>query len=431
MASDSNTRSLDKGFVGDPVRRGMQQGLLAGIPAAEGMEGDPTCGQVELRTDQAMDPGRRDRIGPAQDVRLPVVVGSTEKDHAALQGALQVQGPADRERPAGRRRGAAGSASAAQGLDVLSGLGLQRRERGVFESRPDLALPAAIEVLDRRLKASLPRRHKDWHDVEAQTDAGDSADTVRVLVRPPKAAVVVELRVGRSPDTGPMLDQRFHRHFRGDLATRPRRRQAAMQRDGGQYLDIRATPDYQTSHDVEAIEFRHALCDGWQVPPAGRGRPSQPSEAIQGAAALQNTPNGANRGHSWLQEPLQFAVNGPRAVLAQVAGLLQPAPQAQDQLLEVGRDPIRGGPAATRPVLPGRTVQPLLACSIHPPLDRRQTDLMRAGHGSHRDPTTDRLHHLAAPLGLGVFVPRQPPYATVFSALYRPRVADPPVTWGC
>lgn len=60
---------------------------------------------------------------------------------------------------------------------------------------PDLGLPQCVEALDRVLYPVLERRREHGDDAELQTQAGDAADGVRMLMRSLKHRVVVELSV--------------------------------------------------------------------------------------------------------------------------------------------------------------------------------------------------------------------------------------------
>src|SRR5713101_7285005 len=108
MTSDSVRRSLEKPLSGYRVGGGAQEGLVGGVPASQGVEVDAVGGEVDLCADQAMDPGRCNQVGVAEQLNLAAVVGAPEKDHAALQGVLEIEGPVRREPAPGRSRFKAG-----------------------------------------------------------------------------------------------------------------------------------------------------------------------------------------------------------------------------------------------------------------------------------------------------------------------------------
>lgn len=228
-----------------------------------------------------------------------------------------------------------------------------------------------------------------------------------------------------------MLEQGFDHCFRGDFAARPGSGQAAMQRDRVEHFDVSAAPDHQPCHDVEAVEFRRAPGHGRQIPAGRRGWVSQSSATIQGAPALQHPPNGPHRGAHARALGQQLAVDGHGPILAQVAGRFQFAAQAQHELLGLDRQAIDCGPAASRMILPVHPIQPLARSAPDPPLHGRQTHVTLPSDRTHRCPATYCRDHLPASRSLRVFCLMPSSSSTVFSALYRPTIADTSVTEEC
>lgn len=201
-----------------------------------------------------------------------------------------------------------------------------------------------------------------------------------------------------------------------------------MQRARVEYFDVRAAPDHQPGHDVEAIELRLTPGHGWQIPSGRRGRPPRPPKPIQRAPALQHPSNGPCRGDHPRSPVQQLAVDSHGPVLAQVAGRFQLTAQAQHEILGLTRQAIDCGPAASRMILPVHPIQPRARSAPDPPLHGRQTHVTLPSDRPHRGPATYCRDHLPASRSQRVFVSRRPPAVTAFSALYRPTIADTSLT---
>src|SRR6202035_2379717 len=106
------------------------------------------------------------------------------------------------------------------------------------ETRPDRGLPAAVVVLDGGLEAGLARRRENGRDAQRQAEPDDAPDGVGMSVGAGEDPVVVELRVGGQAGRAPVLQERIHGVFRGDSAAWPGGRQAAVQADGVENLDV-------------------------------------------------------------------------------------------------------------------------------------------------------------------------------------------------
>src|SRR5512135_934202 len=92
---------------------------------------------------------------PAQHLHRPRRTGPPQGDDPAPWSGLEVQSPVFREgTPPGGRLDTIGSV-ATQGGPVTLRTPLQVRQRAVLEPGPDLRLPGAVIVLDRRLEAEL------------------------------------------------------------------------------------------------------------------------------------------------------------------------------------------------------------------------------------------------------------------------------------
>jgi hypothetical protein len=233
----------------------------------------------------------------------------------------------------------------------------------VREAGPDLGLPAAVVVLDRRLEARLARRGEDRHDAQAQAEPGHATDDVLVLVGALEDRVVVEPGVSRQADGAPVPDQRLDGRRGGDHAHRPGGDQAAVRRGGVEHLDVRAALDDQALDDIGAVEFGPPGREVGQVPAGRRGGPSRARAAVQGPAPVEDAADGPRRGEWRDALGLQGIADGAGAELAQVAPVLQLDAEGQHEILQV----LRG--AVDRPVTAGglrREVDPIEAASFGP-----------------------------------------------------------------
>src|SRR4051812_29412131 len=265
------------------------QRLISRLAPAQAVEPDRPGLQLHLRTDQPMDPARVHLEGPAPDLSPARRIGPPQVDEPALQRSLEVQPPALRERPSGRRRFDPVGAVVAPRRDMATRPVGQLVQVGVLEPRPDPRLPGAVIRLDRRLEARLAGRHEHGGDPQAQAQPAHAPDHIGMDVRPLEDRVVVELGVARKAELPPVLDQALDDELRRDtLPARPRRDQAAMERDAVEDLDLWSALDDKPLDDVDAVEFRTAAGHLRQIPTARRWRTSDPALAVQRAAAVED-----------------------------------------------------------------------------------------------------------------------------------------------
>ena len=132
-----------------------------------------------------------------------------------------------------------------------------------------------------------------------------------------------------------MLDQGFHGELCGDDRVRPGHDQPAVQGDAVEDLDGNATLDDQALDAIKAIQLSPSIGDVGQVPARRRRGPAQPMAVVQGAAALQDQADGADRGRIGDAAGEQFAVNGGHPELAEVTGVAQLLSDSQDEVLKV------------------------------------------------------------------------------------------------
>jgi len=153
------------------------------------------------------------------------------------------------------------------------------------KSIPNVGLPAAVETFDGGLKAGFTWGHKDRDDGKTEAETDDTSDAVGMLLRPEKAVVVVELGIAGQAELAPVIDQQEHDVFGEHFAGRPGLHQTAVERDGGQDIEMRTALDGQPLDDVDAVQFGNPVGDLRDVPAWRRGRPADPTTAVESAAS--------------------------------------------------------------------------------------------------------------------------------------------------
>src|SRR6266511_940114 len=393
-ADSATTSRSPKPAPGDDVRGLSQERLIEGIPPTQGEEVDPADGEIELGPDQPVRPMTVDVDAMAEDGDATRLGRPPEEDDLATWRVPRLD-RSGRERLAGRggldpdRRAPLG------GLDPPLRSPLQGSERRFPEAGPDLRLPAAVERLDRRLEAGLVGWREDGHDAECQTQPDHRSDRVGFGQPADEPRVVVELGIGRQAERAPALEQRRNNLAHSHPEARPGARQPAVEADRGQDSELGLPAQIQTLDDVEAVELTATTGHVGQIPPGWWRRASDPTAAIEGAAAVEDTADRANRRERPPQVgPLeQRAVDRGRSVLAEDARFAQLPAKIEDQILETWVDPREAVPGR-RPVRPIHPVQPLVGRPLEPQLDGREADAERPGNGPLRLTRPHRGDHL-------------------------------------
>jgi hypothetical protein len=212
----SGKPSIFKPLPGHVIGARLQQRLRGRFSPAERVKRNAVRVQIDLGSNQAVGPIRFHQEGPPHEMNLALLGGAAQEDHAPLQRSLQIGLPGGRKRATLRRSLHPLGSTLSVSRDVACRLQLQGGQRIMMKARPDLGLPATVEVLHSRLKPGLARRSKDGSDVQAQTETADATDGIRELVRPLKARVVIELSVSRQAEGAPMLQQSVSGSLRGD-----------------------------------------------------------------------------------------------------------------------------------------------------------------------------------------------------------------------
>ena len=198
-----------------------QERLPCWLTSSEGVEPDDVGVKIDLSSDEPVRPVGVKGEGASQEGGCALVARTPQEDDAPLRAGLGVEGPLCREWAASWGTVDAGGRPAVAGGDELGRLDLKGFQGVMMEARPDLRLPAAIEVLNGGLKAGLAGGDEHRHHPEAQTDPGDLAQGVGRPMRPLEAGVVVELGVGRHPDLAPVRHEGVDREGGGDRGPGP------------------------------------------------------------------------------------------------------------------------------------------------------------------------------------------------------------------
>src|SRR3954468_20643927 len=267
----------------------LDQRLIPRLTPSQAGESDRAGIQVHVRTDQPVGPVSVHLEGPPQHLDPALGVRAPHVHPPSLGAGLEIQPPPLRERTTmGRRLDPIGSVTP-QRRDMPAGPIGQAVQVRMLEPGPDPDLPGAVVMLDGRLEARLARRYEHWDDAQAQAQPAHAPDHIGMDVRPLEDRVVVELGIARQAELPPVLDQALDDELRRDTPpARPRRDQAAMERDAVEDLDLRSALDDKPLDDVDAVEFRTAAGHLRQIPTARRWRTSDPALAVQRAAAVED-----------------------------------------------------------------------------------------------------------------------------------------------
>lgn len=378
--------------------------LVCWVATPEGEEADHMVIQVHLRTDHAMNPMTVDGERVSEHVGMSLIVGSSQKDDLTTERFLQVESPSFGEGTASWCRLDASCVPLTRSDDVACRSLLEDVETSVFESRPDLSLPAAVERFDRGLKAGFVGDGEDGRNAQAETQPNDTPDRVAMLARSAESIVVIELSVIREPDFFPVLQEPIHDDFGGNASFGPGGRQAAMQRNARENREIMTATNGESFNGIEAVQFGCAGGDTREVPTLGRSRPTDSLASIERAMPDEDAADGADRGELQASLLLQFAVDGRSAIFAQRAVFLESGTNGENTLL----NRVSGSLDAfgnTRTIFPVNTVQSLPLSACDPMLDGGKRDAVRVRHRANRPSFPNARNHFSPFLWRQFFLP--------------------------
>lgn len=307
----------------------MEQRLPGGCAAPQREELHLAGREVDLHSEQPVLPLWIDEVAPAHDGGLPRRIGAPQEDDGAAQRPLGLQGE-------GRGTGAAqgtGLADASGSLE-LAGCNIRRAallqglEVRVLEALPHLQLPAGIVALDGSLEACLSGRSEDRRDAQLQAQAHDPAQSIGIADGPLEQGGVVELDILGQPVSLPVTEDAVDHMVGTEAPLGPGTGQTAMHGHDVEHFDLDASSDEEALDDVEAVEFRPALCQQGQVPAARRGRTSGARPGVQQSLSQQDPADGANRGNQILrlvEACQQMGMDGLGTTLAESRGEQEPS----------------------------------------------------------------------------------------------------------
>jgi len=366
---------------------------MARFSSSQAVEADLFAGEIDFGSNESMGPEGINEVAMAEQFEFTALIGAAQEDDHSPERALQVERPVVRKSASLRSGVEAWCCATTSGVDEAPRAVGQGGEILVLKASPDFVLPAAVVVLDGRLEAGLSRRGEDRSDVELETKSRDASEGIGPLMGALEDRVVVELDVPGKSVFAPVLDEHFDREFGSPGGFDPTGTEATMQADAIEDHDVGSTTNDEPFHEVEAVELDLTGCDAWQIPPLGRGRAADSSASIQGTTPEENSADGAQGGDALDAALLESSMNGSRAELSEVAGLLELFAEPQDEILEMGRRSASGPSSTAWRITPDHPIKSLTAGTSNPVLNGSQTDMKFPLNISERSSTANRRNH--------------------------------------
>jgi len=353
--------------------------------------------EIHLAAHQSMEPMLIDAEGFVEQVDVALLVASAHKDHRAPEWSAKVKLEARGKAASGGGRFSSGGGFGAMSRDIACGDGLQACDIVAVMTAPDLALPQAVEALDGILEARLAWWGKYGNDLQGQTQAADTPDTVSKSVPSLKDRIVVELCVGGQPFAAPALDQNCEGSACAWPLHWPGVGQRAMQAGRSEHRDKRPTSDLQILDEVKAVQLGLAGGQIGQIPALGRRGPALPMRTVEHPVTRKYpVDRRALRDSLNISALMQRQADRVGSVLAQHAALAQVSSHAQDMLFQ-GRRRAVPGPTGLQ-IREAHPVHALAASACNPVSRRAHTDPELLGYRSQALPLTYRPNQLAAAL---------------------------------
>ena len=399
-------------------RRGWERAIAGGSEerlesrgaAAQGEEAEAAALEIQFGTDEAVSPPGAHGPGAGEEVDAAIVVTAAQENEAAAQRGGRLEEEARRPGAAGRCGGDARGIFGAQRRDERGAAPAQGGQMAMAPAMPGHGLPAGVEALDLRLETRLARRCEHGDDAQLQAEPDDAPDGVGVLVRALEKRVIVELGEVRQPVRAPVLaDAAEHMIGTEAMRARPGLGECPVEGDDIEHLHRRPALDEQALDEIEAVEFRATGGQRRQIPAARRRRAAHARPGIEQAAAAQDAPDGAQRGHGKLARSArpQKSADGRRAALAERRNG-QRAPRRTHRALDTGTcaAAVRRA-AARRPVGPHHAVQTFSASAGGPELEMGKANAKAARDRAHRTAATHREDHIPTLQGREFFMARR------------------------
>src|SRR3972149_1406486 len=207
MTSINTSRSLVEQSSWKGVGDLFQERLVGGIASSQGKEAYDVVVQIDLCPHQAVQPMPIDKQWVSQQADAACIVRASQKDNLAAKGLFEVHPPPFGKAATWRCGIDASGHALPGGGDELCGTAGQTADRVMFETCPDLGLPASVETLDGSLKTGLVGRSKDGNHSQTQAQSRHTSNRIGLLSGTLKTVVVVELSVGGEARRPPAFQQ--------------------------------------------------------------------------------------------------------------------------------------------------------------------------------------------------------------------------------
>ncbi len=247
--------------------------------------------QIDVRSNQFV--SSRSLHDPLMSHRLDMLLirRAANENHLSLRPRRVVQRPSFRNHPTPRRDFVTSPILLPNRIDVLRRLLLYTAKIFKMFPEPHTAFPASVIAFNRSLETRFSRRHEHRRHAQTQATSNHLAERIRPASTL-KHCRIVELGVVRQTEFRPMFQHLSHRVFSGHTTHRSRANQAAVQRNGIQYVKYRPSLNAQVLDAVfivrgELIEFGVFLHELFQVPSRRRGLASFSNSFVKRSVPFQ------------------------------------------------------------------------------------------------------------------------------------------------
>ena len=373
-----------------------KQWLIFRSFSTQGVEPDLLFFNIYFAPDQTMQPVRTYCKAMSKQAHFSPLAGSSNVDDSSPHFLSWVESPLFRELSSLRSflysccipHSASGHISARLLADLP--------QRVIVKSTPNFLLPTSIKTLYCILKALLVRRSKDRHYRKIQTELGDCANRIRILMRTLKADVIVELRIIRQSPLLPVLRDRFFNCLSRKILAREAFLQAAMQSHDIEDTESCSTFKEQIFDKITVVNLSANVSNIFQVPALGWGKAAYSPLRINHPIALKDITNRAKRGYSTQSTSLHLAPDSYSPKLTQRTLFFEFAPYRQDLLLDFRARAIMNVIGRARSISKANAIKAFALGPLNPTSNSRLGDLKSLCNRTYRMTPTEHSNHLAA-----------------------------------